>query len=405
MRLPTQTVTLGGSAYRVTVEIEPDPSVPPVVVPPVVTPPTGTGYTAKAGKLYDAGVEFQIRGINLSGFQAWDTRRPTSLWNSGWKWQIAHAKEMGFNAFRLPIEPGVLHSPETMPGKSTLLMPDNSDLVGKTPLQVLDLWMEEAERMEMRVLIDMHSVSGHSLYFHPYITDPNDYAGWAATWNKQSYTRANWLRDLVIIADRYKNLKCFMGIDPFNEPHDRIRWSPDGNPIHAFWKPLIEDAYKSISATNPNLLIFVEGITRNDWSGKEKDVPINWGENLQPQTYAPLAIPSEKLVFSPHTYGPPDHMKSTFSADNYPENLAADWETLFGYLSPQFAVVPGEWGGNYSNDAEKKWLNAWVDYMSSKGIRSSFYWNYINSEKPDALVRNDLTVRKDVLAVIQRHWG
>jgi len=399
-----ESLILDGKSYRVTDGTLIDagtgttPSVDPV--------PTGAGYTAKAGKLYDSGVEFQIRGINLSGFQAWDTRRPTSLWNSGWKWQIAHAKEMGFNAFRLPIEPGTLHSQETMPGKSTLLMPDNADLVGKTPLQVLDMWMAEADRQEMRVLIDMHSVSGHAIYFHPYITDPKDYGAgkWAETWNQQPYTTADWLRDLAFVADRYKHLKCFMGLDPLNEPNSRIRWLPDGNPIHAFWKPLVESAYQAISAANPNLLIFVEGITRNDWSGKEKDVPINWGENLQPQAYAPLAIPADKLVFSPHTYGPPDHMKSTFSAVNYPANLADDWEILFGYLCKDFSVVPGEWGSNYNSDATRKWTNAWVNYMLSKGIRNSFYWCYINSHAPDALVRNDLTVRKDVLAEIQRHW-
>jgi len=387
-----ESLILDGKSYQVTDGTLVELGGQPPVDPPL---PTGKGYTAKAGKLYDSGVEFQIRGINLSGFQAWDTRRPTSLWNTGWKWQIAHAKSMGFNAFRLPIEPGVLHSSELMPGMSTLLMPDNADLVGKTPLQVLDLWMEEADRQGMRVLIDVHSVSGHNLYFHPYITDPNDYAGWAATWNKKPYTTAAWLLDLAFIADRYKHLKCFMGLDPFNEPHERIRWSPDGNPIHAFWKPLMESAYATISTANPNLLIFVEGITQNDWSGKEKDVPIQWGQNLQPQSYAPLNIPAEKLVFSPHAYGPPDHSNQASSV----------WDTLFGYLHPQFTVVPGEWGSNYNTDDSRAWTKRFVDWMIAKGIRSSFYWNYINSEKPDALVRNDLTVRKDMLAEVQRHWG
>jgi aryl-phospho-beta-D-glucosidase BglC (GH1 family) len=52
-------------------------------------------------------------------------------------------------------------------------------------------------------------------------------------------------------------------------------------------------------------------------------------------------------VLSPHTYGPDVFMKSSFSASNFPANLAADWDTLFGKLYPTHSIVIGEFGGYY----------------------------------------------------------
>jgi len=52
-------------------------------------------------------------------------------------------------------------------------------------------------------------------------------------------------------------------------------------------------------------------------------------------------IPANRLVFSPHTYGPSVAVMSYFSDSSYPANMPGIWDTLYGHLVGQgFTVVP-----------------------------------------------------------------
>jgi len=402
MKLPPQIATLDGKNYTVQTEISP-------VVVGSTPPPTGNGYTVRAGKILDStGAEVQLRGINHFGFNAVGALQPMYLWQMGWKQQIAQIKSLGFNAIRCPFVPDTLYAPASARGYADPGL--NPELTGKTPLQVLDLWMEEVDRQGLYILLDFHSVSSMALYFHWFVTEPLDYSAgkWAETYNRQQYTEADWIRDLTYVATRYAKLRNFIGIDIFNEPHDRVRWAT-GGPGLFLWKPAAEKASAAILAANPNLLIFVQGISDN-WEGKEKSIPINWGENFQPQAYAPLNIPADKLVLSPHSYGPDVYMEPEFDAANYPANLAANWEQLFGQFYPKHPVIVGEWGGRYgvggAGVKDKQWQDAFVDYLVAKGIRSSFYWCYTpNSGDTGGILDDQLNVRQDKMANIKRHWA
>jgi len=365
-------------------------------VTPTPVPTPVTGFTVQGGKIFKGSQKIQLRGISHFGFNG-DILRPMGLWNQEWHAQLAQIAKY-FNAVRVPFVPDTLYAAKG----SDSSLGVNTDLAGKTPLQTLDLWMAEADRLGLYILLDFHSVSKMSQYFHPFVTDPNNYGKgkWVETWNQQPYTTANWIRDLVFVANRYKHLSNFMGIDIFNEPHDRVRWDTGGD---AQWKPLAEKAATAILAANPNLLIFVQGITAN-WDGKEKTIPLNWGENLQPQAYSPLNIQNNKLVLSPHTYGPDTYMKPSFSAPNYPKNLPADWETAFGQFSPKNAVVVGEWGGDSFGNS-LIWQNAFVDYLISKDMRSTFYWSYYGSGDTGDILNDDLTINEGNLTLLRRLWG
>ena len=368
------------------------------------------GYTARAGKIYDAaGQEVQLRGISHFGFNA-TILQPQYLWAMGWKQQIAQIKSMGFNAIRVPFVPDTLYNTTPVNQLSYIDTNLNAEFIGKTPLQALDLWMAEADRQGMYVLLDFHSVSMMRQYPTWFVSDPADFG---LIYNKQAYTKANWTRDLAFVAKRYASLPHFFAIDIYNEPNGIVRWSTGdanaANPVN-FWKGAAEAASAAVLAANPNLMIFVQGINGN-YDGLEKsNVPMNWGEDFQPQAYQPLNIPSDKLVLSPHTYGPDVYVKSSFGASNFPVNLAADWETLFGQFSPAHPVVVGEWGGRYGNgtggQADVRWQNAFVDYLVSKGIRSSFYWSYTpNSGDTGGILDDNLVPRQDKLALLHRHWG
>lgn len=368
-----------------------------------------SGYYVDKGKIYDsAGQHIQIRGINHFGFNA-DVLIPEYLWVMGWKEQIAQIKSLGFNAVRVPFVPDTLYNTTPVDQLSYVQPTLNADLLGKTPLQVLDMWMAEADRQGLYVLLDFHSVTNKRLYPTWFLDNPADYN---LMYNNQAYTKDDWIRDLTFVAKRYATLSHFLGIDLDNEPNGIVRWSagdPGVTDPKYYWKPAAEAAASAILTANPNLLIFVEGINGN-WDGKEKSVSMNWGEDFQPEAYDPLNIPADKLVLSPHTYGPDVYMKSSFSAPNYPANLAADWDTLFGQFYPAHAVVIGEWGGKYgqgtSGQLDVLWQNAFVDYRLNNGMVDSFYWCYTpNSFDTGGILDDNLNVRQDKVDLLHKLWG
>ncbi len=371
---------------------------------------SAAGYFTQAGSIYDAsGQEIQLRGISHQGFNSL-ILQPQYLWAMGWKQQIAQIKSLGFNAIRVPFVPDTLYNTTPVDQLSYVDPTLNPELLGKTPLQTLDLWMAEADRQGMYILLDFHSVSMQRQYPTWFVAGAVDYD---LIYNNQAYTEQNWARDLAFVAKRYAGLSHFFAIDIYNEPNGIVRWSVgdanDANPVN-FWKAAAEFGSAAVLAANPNLLVFVQGIN-GEFDGKENSsIPMNWGEDLQPEVYLPLNIPVTKLVLSPHTYGPDVFVKSTFSASNFPANLPADWDTLFGKNYPAHPVVVGEWGGNYGQGTggqkDVVWQNAFVSYLIAKGIHSSFYWCYTpNSGDTGGILDNNLNVRTDKLALLQKLWG
>jgi len=368
------------------------------------------GYFAQAGKIFDAsGQEIQIRGVSHFGFNT-PILQPQFLWAMGWKEQLAQMKSLGFNAIRVPFVPDTLYNTTPVNGLSYVDPNKNPELIGKTPLQALDLWMAEADRQGMYILLDFHSVSKMRLYPTWFVSNPADFN---LIYNNQAYTKENWTRDLAFVAQRYAHLSHFFGIDLYNEPNGIVRWSTGDanapNPIY-FWKAAAELAAAAVLAANPNLLIFVQGINGNFDGIENSSIPMNWGEDFQPQAYQPLNIPNDKLVLTPHTYGPDVLVKSSFSAPNFPANLAAHWDTLFGQFHPTHPVVVGEWGGRYGQggvgQADVTWQNAFVDYLIGKGMRNSFYWCYTpNSGDTGGILDDNLNVRQDKMALLRRLWG
>ncbi len=367
------------------------------------------GYSTHGGRIYDAkGQDIQLRGISHFGFNA-PILQPQFLWTMGWKEQIAQIKSLGFNAIRLPFVPDTLYNKTPVDRLSFVEPRMNPELIGKTPLEVLDLWMAEANRQEMYILLDFHSVSMQRQYPTWFVSDPADFH---LIYNHEAYTPMDWRRDLAFVAGRYAHLDYFLGVDLYNEPNGVVRWDKgDGNikDPSFFWKRAAELAATAVLSANPKLLIFVEGIN-GDFDGVENSaIPMNWGEDLQPEAYQPLNIPGDKLVLSPHTYGPDVYPKSSFKAANFPTNLIVQWDVLFGQFFRDHPVVIGEWGGQYgpgpSGEEDVIWQNALVDYLISRGISSSFYWCYTpNSGDTGGILDAQLKVREDKLGLLRRLW-
>ena len=328
-------------------------------------------YQVNGGKVIDdSGQEIQLRGVNLFGFET-ENHVVHGLWSRNWKEMIAQIKATGFNAVRLPF------CPQTLKGApvSSIDYGKNSDLSGLDSLEIFDAVISELDRQAIYVLLDHHRPDCQAI---------------SQLWYHGNYSEQDWIDDLVFIANRYQNVPHVVGIDLKNEPHGAATWGT-GN-VQTDWNTAAEKAGNAVLAANPNLLIFVEGIQESSvCSGM---VNHWWGGNLEPINCYPLDIPANKLVLSPHVYGPDVYEQTYFDATDFPNNMPAIWDAHFGNLIDQgYTIIPGEFGGRYGhggNAKDKIWQDALVDYFIAKGIKNYFYWSWNpNSGDTGGILQDD----------------
>ncbi len=359
---------------------------------------------------------------------------------------MTEIKAQGINVIRLPIAPQTL-DPNDPQGKGDIqaggVLKNHASVRQTNARQALEDFIKLADKNDIEVLIDIHSCSNYVGWRKgrldarpPYVDATRENYDFKREGYScapvstpgvivHEYNEAKWLANLKEIAGLPAKLGVdnLIGIDIFNEPWD-YTWSD--------WKRLSENAYTAINSVNPNVLIFVEGISASADNqdgtpdtitkvphGSETINP-NWGENLFEAGLAPLNIPKSRLVYSPHTYGPSVFVQKHFmdptqtACDGLEGDSAADadcrividapklrtgWEEHFGYLRAQgYAMVVGEFGGNMdwpqkgsisdrskwnhiTTNVDQQWQQAFVGYMKEKNIQAC-YWS-INPESGD----------------------
>jgi aryl-phospho-beta-D-glucosidase BglC (GH1 family) len=351
---------------------------------------------------------------------------------------------MGINVIRLPLVPQTLNANDPQ-GTGNVLKNHSSVRIANSRL-ALETMIRAADAANIEVMLDIHSCSNYVGWRKgrldarpPWVDATRDNYDFtrenyscAATGNPPTVTTVHayntqlWLDNLRTVAGLGTALGVdnIIGIDIFNEPHD-YTW--------AEWRSLTEQAYTAINAVNPNILLFVQGIgtsagTQDGTPDTVTPVPHgddflnpNWGENLFEAGGSPPNIPRDRLVYSPHTYGPSVFVQRMFMdpAQSQCAGLEGDeagdancnivinptllrqgWEEHFGYLRQQnYAIVVGEFGGNMdwprgqasirdqdrwshiTTAVDQQWQDAFVSYMVEKGIEGC-YWS-INPESGD----------------------
>lgn len=359
---------------------------------------------------------------------------------------IREFKQIGFNTIRLPVVPQTLDANDPQGSTDKFLKNAPSVKIANSRL-AMETVIKKLDAAGLYVMLDIHSCSNYVGWRAgrldarpPYAdADRDNYdfyredCSCAATDNPagvktiQAYDKQKWLADLKTLAGlaRDLNVKNIIGIDIFNEPWD-YTWEE--------WKTLIDDAYTAVSSVNPNILIFAQGISASAGNqdgnpddfvevphGEEFTNP-NWGENFYEAGSNPPSMPKNKLVYSPHTYGPSVFVQQMFMDPSQPkcEGLYGDeagenncnivinpalliegWDEHFGYLKAMgYGMAIGEFGGNpdwprkatlrdqdrydYLSDktVDWQWQQAFVDYLIDRGITDTFYWS-INPESGD----------------------
>jgi endoglucanase len=313
-----------------------------------------------------------LRGVNWFGIET-EMQAPHGLWLRDYKEMLAQIRSLGYNTIRLPYSVQSLRA-DNVAGVD-FSIGSNRELEGKTPLEVMDLVIQEAERQGLLILLDSHRLNNQRI---------------PELWYGDGFTEADWIDTWTMLARRYRNQHNVIGADLKNEPHGRASWGTGDRDTD--WRLAAERAGNAILEINPDWLIVVEGVQNNVPGQRLAD---HWqGGNLEGVKNYPVRLSApRKLVYSPHEYGAGVFDQPWFSEPNFPDNLYTRWETGFHYIATQniAPILVGEFGGRQI-DAESKegiWQRQFVDYLNDNNLGFTYWsWNP-NSTDTGGILQDD----------------
>lgn len=246
--------------------------------------------------------------------------------------------------------------------------------VGMKPIEILDIVVNYATKIGLKVILDHHTVIDNTpqgLWYVP---------------GSDVYTAAKWQADWQMLAQRYVNTSV-IGADLNNEPY-LAHWGSDPGTVNGVpndatdWAAAATSVGNAILAKNPNWLIIVEGVT--NYNNSSNGMSGYWsGGNLQGVASQPITLNlPNKVVYSPHDYGPSVYQQPWFSNSSYPTNLPSIYDAMWGYIYKD-NIAPiwvGEFGSSLvvDNDngtwtastADQQYMTAILNYMG-QGLTAS----------------------------------
>jgi endoglucanase len=338
----------------------------------------GQGLTGflhiKGNQLFDSQENLvRLTGVNWFGFET-GNEAPHGTWARDYKSMLKQIHDLGFNTVRLPWSNAILRSGAAAQSVNTTgtdpydgTNPMNGDLVGKTPMQMLDLVVTAAGQVGLKLILDNHS------------RDPDKYLE-EALWYTTSTSQAQWIADWVTMATRYAGNPAVVGMDLDNEPHGKSTDRPPGaswgtGNSATDWNTAAETCGNAILQVNPDVLIVVEGV-------EEVGTDVYWsGGNLTGVNTAPIKLSNpQKLLYSAHEYGPEVFNQTWFSAADFPSNLASIWNAHFDFIMKKKLghVLIGEFGIRDRTDnsgEEGQWFDTLLTSLGSSYSWTFWCWN------------------------------
>jgi endoglucanase len=331
-------------------------------------------FFAKPDGIYnERSQRIRLKGCNYFGLET-NIYTVHGLWATSLDSILAFLAKNKFNAIRLPIALDlVLKMDQLRP--SGIDFSKNPSLQGLTVGQLLDKVITKCREYNMLVMLDMHVHDSQG---------PIE-----ELWYTNKFNEAKWIQGWQILVTRYRGWSHVFACDLKNEPHGRATWAVGNKDTD--WAKAAERIANAIHKINPKLLIFVEGIENASkpkfgsfWGGNFMDVA-----NYQIK----LTVPN-KLVYSPHVYGPDVFMQQYFKDPNFPKNMPAIWNEQFGFIKKNGigCLIVGEWGGKYKQGSlDETWQNEFGNWLITNDV-DSFYWCFNpNGGDSGGLVESDWT--------------
>jgi endoglucanase len=348
----------------------------------------GSYLTAKGSKLYnDHGEVVRLTGVNWFGFET-TNMFPHGLWARDYHGVLLQIRKMGFNCIRLPFCNEMLRD-DAKPDKPNFYGEDpfyqrdktefNKELIDLTPLQMMDEIIRFAGVLGLVIILDNHSRE-HDGYMNEKL------------WYTSKTSERAWIDDWVMLAKRYKNNPTVTGFDLDNEPHGKI--TEDGSTwaignAATDWNVAAQKCGNAILAENPDVLVIIEGVQQYD------STVYWWGGNLRGVKKQPIVLSKpDKLVYSPHEYGPEVFQQPWFFQDDFPANMEVIWDNAFGYIAKEniAPLLVGEFGISSMDSYQGKagvWLKTFVKYLIDNVISWTFWALNPNSGDTGGMLDND----------------
>ena len=251
-----------------------------------------------------------------------------------------------------------------------------SHLQGMSSLALLDWFIDQFMDRGIFVLLDLHCLRPNCQ------SKGEGRSPRPPLFFDEEHPKQLVLRGWRSLARRFASKWNVIGADVFNEPGGATWAAGEPTDFDAF----AVEAARAIHAEAPGWLIFVEG-TR-----KSRGCEHCWQYNLRGAQQSPIVLDvPEKLVYSPHMYGPAVVAdRDEFLHAKFPDNLDSVWDRRFGHLVSNRtretpAVVIGEWGGPVEGDNEV-WMRKLVGYLQRQKMRSNFFWQLGMAGEPVGLV-------------------
>ena len=344
------------------------------------------------------GKQVWLTGVNWFGYNT-GTNTFDGLWNSRLAPSVKAIADHGFNLIRVPISAELINqwAAGEYP-RANYNNAYNEELNSMNSLEIFEYFLKLAEDNGIKVMPDIHSAntdaSGHNINL----------------WYTDRVSEEDYYRALEWMADRYKNNDTIIAYDLKNEPHGKpyegdnaAIWNDSKSKNN--WKNTAEAAAGKILAKNPNVLIMVEGteiypkdIQKNgDYrSTDDDDYYFNWwGGNLRGVKDFPVDLGQyrNKLVYSPHDYGPTVYQQPWFKGTYTFDSLMNDcWRDNWFYIHENGTapLLIGEWGG-FMREPNLTWMTYIRKLISDNHLSHTFWCFNANSGDTGGLVLDDFT--------------
>jgi aryl-phospho-beta-D-glucosidase BglC (GH1 family) len=368
----------------------------PYVALDVPAPTTDDWLFTDGNKIVDKnGKEVWLTGINWFGY-ATGSNGFDGLWAADLNTSLQGIADHGFNLLRVPISVELLDQWKsgTYPN-ANFNQATNYYLVGMNSLEIFDYVVGQCRANGIKIMIDIHSAKTDSM------------GHMSPMWYNGDLTEADFIGALEWCAARYKNDDTIIAYDLKNEPHGKANESPrakwDGSTDADNWKYIAEKSAKAVLAKNPNVLIMVEGIeiypknikTNGDFSSTNANDYYSawWGGNLRGVKDNPVNLGKyqNKLVYSPHDYGPTVYQQPWFEGNYTFDSIMEDyWLDSWFYIQKDniAPLLIGEWGG-FMREPNLKWMTLMRQLIKENRLNHTFWCYNANSGDTGGLIKDD----------------
>ena len=329
---------------------------------------------------------FRMTGSNWFGFEV--DGLPHGIWGRPYKDMLDEFVTLNMNTLRLPIAGEIVRSTETIREGypfSGDAGTGNEDLMGKTHIQALDLFLAYATSKKIRVVLEYHSIaflgSGNSTPPSRWLwRTPNNspsQGGNINPWKSDWEFLANRYRDNTIFSEiGYGDYSYIVGADLFNEPRQ-------GDTLQE-WFADAQTCGNAVLVKNPNWLIIVEGREMNSTIRRQSQeaiqtkygvtVDVNiitecWSYGgslfgLNNSTKITLNTPN-RLVYSVHFYSQANSdTRRNLILDNF-EQLEYVFDVHWGFVFREMntPLYIGECGDDPKNPYLKQLFSYFMKYL------------------------------------------